>query len=75
MSTWLLNLFLSDRRRITFDRDNQASASTSRPQLLLNMLDSAVDTVEEKATVATSLKPAFQPYFEVTTTRECSDAI
>ena len=40
------------------------------------MLDAVyVDTLEEKAIVAIRPKPAFQPLFEIATTREGSDVI
>ena len=40
------------------------------------MLDAVyVDTVDEKAIVAIRPKPAFQPLFEVATTREGSDVL
>ena len=47
-----------------------------RRKLLLTMLDAVyVDTVEEKAIVAIRPKPAFQPLFEIATTREGSDVV
>ena len=45
-----------------------------RRKLLLMMLDAVyVDTVEEKSIIAIRPKPAFQPIFEIATTREGSD--
>ena len=47
-----------------------------RRKLLLTMLDAVyVDTVEEKAVVAMTPKPAFMPLFEVATTREGSEVV
>ena len=47
-----------------------------RRKLLLTILDAVyVDTVEEKAIVAIRPKPAFQPLFEIATTREGSDVV
>jgi len=47
-----------------------------RRKLLLTMLDAGyVDTVEEKAIVAIRTKPAFQPLFEIATTRDGSDVV
>ena len=47
-----------------------------RRKLLLAMLDAVyVDTVDEKAIVAIRPKPAFQPLFEIATTREGSDIV
>ena len=47
---------------------------TERRKILLSMLQAVyVDTVEEKSIVAIRPKPAFQPLFEVATTREGSD--
>ncbi len=53
----------------------QAGLSEKR-QLLMSMLEAVyVDTVEEKAVVAIRPKPAFQPLFEIATTREGSDVV
>ena len=42
----------------------------------MEMLDAVyVDTVEEKSVVAIRPKPAFQPLFEIATTRERSDVV
>ena len=47
-----------------------------RRKLLLTMLDAVcVDTVEEKSIVAIRPKPAFQPLFEVATTKEGSGVV
>ena len=47
-----------------------------RRKLLLTMLDAVyVDTVEEKSIVAIRPKPAFQPLFEIATTRDGSDVV
>ena len=47
-----------------------------RRSLLMTMLDAVyVDTVEEKSIVAIRPKPAFQPLFEIATTREGSDVV
>jgi len=49
---------------------------TERRKLLMSMLEAVyVDTVEEKAIVAIRPKPAFQPLFEIATTREGSDVV
>ena len=49
---------------------------SERRNLLLTMLDAVyVDTVEEKSIVAIRPKPAFQPIFEIATTREGSDVV
>ena len=49
---------------------------TERRKLLLSMLDAVyVDTVGEKAIVAIRPKAAFQPLFEIATTREGSDVV
>ena len=47
-----------------------------RRKLLMTMVDAVyVDTVEEKAIVAIRPKPAFQPLFEIATTRQGSDVV
>ena len=47
-----------------------------RRKLLMSMLEAVyVDTVEEQAIVAIRPKPAFQPLFEIATTREGSDVV
>lgn len=47
-----------------------------RRRLLVSMLDAVyVDTVEEKAVVALTPKPAFMPLFEVATTRQGSGVV
>ena len=49
---------------------------TERRKLLTSMLDAVyVDTVEEKSIVAIRPKPAFQPLFEIATTRKGSDVV
>ena len=49
---------------------------TERRKLLMIMLDAVyVDTVEEKSIVAIRPKPAFQPIFEIATTREGSHVV
>jgi len=49
---------------------------TERRKLLLTMLNAVyVDTVDEKAIVAIRPKPAFQPLFEIATTREGSEVV
>ena len=49
----------------------QEANLAERRKILLTMLDAVqVDTVEEKAIVAIRPKPAFQPLFEIATTRE-----
>jgi len=49
---------------------------TERRRLLLTMLDAVyVDTVEETSIVAIRPKPAFQPLFEIATTRKGSDVV
>ena len=54
----------------------EAATLTERRKLLLTMLDAVyIDTVEEKAVVAIRPKPAFQPLFEIATTRDGSDVI
>ena len=47
-----------------------------RRRILLTMLEAVyVDTVEEKSVVAIRPKPAFEPLFEIATTREGSDVV
>ena len=47
-----------------------------RRKLLLSMLDAIyVDTVQDKSIVAIRPKPAFQPLFEIATTRQGSDVV
>ncbi len=54
----------------------EEASLTERHKLLLTMLDAIyVDTVEEKSIVAIRPKPAFQPIFEIATTREGSDVV
>ena len=49
---------------------------TERRKLLTSILDAVyVDTVEEKSIVAIRPKPAFQPLFEIATTRKGSDVV
>ena len=57
------------------DMWEQANLAEQR-KLLMTMLDAVyVDTVEEKCIVAIRPKPAFQPLFEIATTREGSDVV
>ena len=54
----------------------EAVTLAERRKLLLTMLDAVyVDTVEEKAIVAIRPKPAFQPLFEIATTRAGSGVV
>ena len=49
---------------------------SERRNILLSMLDAVyVDTVEEKSIVAIRAKPAFQPLFEIVTTKRGSDVV
>jgi len=54
----------------------EQASLTERRKLLITMLDAVyVDTVEEKSIVAIRPKPAFQPLFEIATTREGSEVV
>jgi len=54
----------------------EEASLTERRKLLTSMLDAVyVDTVEEKSIVAIRPKPAFQPLFEIATTRKGSDVV
>ena len=49
---------------------------SERRELLLTMLEAVyVDTVDQKSIVSIQLKPAFQPIFEIATTRKGSDIV